>query len=318
LWPASLVFHGLVVVRRLAYALRLARSHRAGLPVIVVGNLVAGGSGKTPLAMWIAERLHARGLRPAIVSRGYGGSAEAPREATIASDPGEVGDEPMLLARRSGCPVWVGPDRLAVIAAMRAQHPDCNVVILDDGLQHYRLARDIEIAVVDARGFGNGFLLPAGPLREPRGRLRSVGAVIAHDIDKAEVQRWAGPRPVFGMTLQGEELHRATDARDRRMLRDFAGQRVHAVAGIGDPARFFRYLEKTGVQPLPHPFPDHHPFSAEDLEFGDEAPVLMTEKDAVKCKRFAKPHHWVLPVYAAPEPAFGDWLARELGRSKRT
>jgi tetraacyldisaccharide 4'-kinase len=286
--------------------------------VIVVGNLTVGGSGKTPLVMWIAEHLHAMGFSPAIVSRGYGGSAEAPREATIASDPLEVGDEPMLLARRSGCPVWVGPDRVAVIAALRAQHPDCNVLILDDGLQHYRLARDIEIAVVDGRGFGNGLLLPAGPLREPPSRLRSVHAVIAHDIDKAELQRYAGTKPLFAMTLQGDEAHRATDARERRSLRKFAGQRVHAVAGIGDPARFFRYLERFGVQPVAHPFPDHHPFVAEDLEFGDEDPVLMTEKDAVKCKRFAKPHHWVLPVSAAPEPAFGDWLKRELDRTQRT
>lgn len=298
--------------------MRLARSHRAGVPVLVVGNLTVGGSGKTPLVMWTAEHLHAMGFSPAIVSRGYGGSAEAPREATIASDPLEVGDEPMLLARRSGCPVWVGPDRVAVITALRLQHPDCNVVILDDGLQHYRLARDIEIAVVDARGFGNGLLLPAGPLREPPSRLRSVHAVIAHDIDKAELQRYAGTTPLFAMTLQGDEAHRATDARERRSLRKFAGQRVHAVAGIGDPARFFRYLERFGVQPVAHPFPDHHPFAAEDLEFGDEDPVLMTEKDAVKCKRFAKPHHWVLPVSAAPEPAFGDWLKRELDRTQRT
>jgi tetraacyldisaccharide 4'-kinase len=306
-----------VRLRRLAYAMRLAPSHRVGLPVIVVGNLTVGGSGKTPLVMWIAEHLHARGLSPAIVSRGYGGAVEAPREATIASDPAEVGDEPMLLARRSGCPTWVGPDRVAVIAALRAQHPDCNVIILDDGLQHYQLARDIEIAVVDARGFGNGLLLPAGPLREPPSRLRSVSAVIAHDIDKAELQRYAGTNPLFAMTLQGEDAHRATDARERRSLRKFAGQRVHAVAGIGDPARFFRYLEKYGVQPVAHAFPDHHPFAAADLEFGDDAPVLMTEKDAVKCKRFARPHHWVLPVSAAPEPAFGEWLKRELDQHKR-
>ena len=286
--------------------------------MIVVGNLVAGGSGKTPLALWIAEHLGAKGWSPAIVSRGYGGTAETARAATIASEPGEVGDEPILLARRSGCPVWVGRDRIAAIAAMRAQHPDCNIVILDDGLQHYRLARDVEIAVVDSRGFGNGFLLPAGPLREPRARLRSVGAVIAHDIEQAEVQRFAGRRPVFAMALQGEELHRATDARDRRLARSFAGQRVHAVAGIGDPQRFFGYLEKFGVQPVPHPFPDHHPFRPEDLEFGDDSPVMMTEKDAVKCKRFARPHHWVLPVYAAPEPAFGEWLSRQLGKRKRT
>jgi tetraacyldisaccharide 4'-kinase len=222
------------------------------------------------------------------------------------------------LARRSGCPVWVGPDRLAVIAALRAQHPDCNVLILDDGLQHYRLARDIEIAVVDVRGFGNGMLLPAGPLREPPSRLRSVHAVVAHDIEKAELQRYAGTKPLFAMTLQGEEVHRATNALERRSLRKFAGQRVHAVAGIGDPARFFRYLERFGVQPVAHPFPDHHPFAAEDLEFGDEDPVVMTEKDAVKCKRFAKPHHWVLPVSAAPEPAFGNWLKAELDRIQRT
>ena len=298
--------------------MRLVRSHRAGVPVIVVGNLSVGGSGKTPLVMWIAEHLHARGFRPAIVSRGYGGSVEAPREATIASDPAEVGDEPMLLARRSGCPVWVGPDRVAVIAALRAQHPDCNVVILDDGLQHYRLARDIEIAVVDARGWGNGMLLPAGPLREPPSRLRSVHAVVAHDIDKAELQRYAGTKPIFAMTLQGEEVHRATNALERRSLRRFAGQRVHAVAGIGDPPRFFRYLEQFGVQPVAHPFPDHHPFAAQDLELGDEDPVVMTEKDAVKCKRFAKPHHWVLPVSAAPEPAFGNWLKAELDRIQRT
>jgi tetraacyldisaccharide 4'-kinase len=295
----------------------LAKAHRAGLPVVVVGNLTVGGSGKTPLVLWIAQELREKGFAPAIVSRGYGGAAEAPREATIASDPAEVGDEPMVLARRSGCPVWVGPDRIEAIAALRAQHPKCNVLVLDDGLQHYRLARDIEIAVVDSRGFGNGFLLPAGPLREPPRRLRSVHAVIAHDIEKSLVAPHAGAKPIFSMSLEGDEAHRATDSRDRRPIGAFAGQRVHAVAGIGDPARFFRYLERHGVQPIGHAFPDHHPFVAADLEFGDDATVFMTEKDAVKCKRFAKPHHWVLPVSAAPEPAFGEWLRRELERTKR-
>ena len=288
--------------------MRLARVHRAGIPVVVVGNLTVGGSGKTPLVLWIAQELREKGFVPAIVSRGYRGAAGAPREATIASDPAEVGDEPMVLARRSGCPVWVGPDRVATIGALRAQHPDCNVLVLDDGLQHYRLARDIEIAVVDGRGFGNGLLLPAGPLREPPGRLASVHAVIAHDIDKVQLRPHAAATPIFAMTLEGEEAHRATDSRDRRPIRAFAGQRVHAVAGIGDPDRFFRYLEKRGVQPIAHPFPDHHPFAAADLEFGDDAIVLMTEKDAVKCKRFAKPQHWVVPVSAHLEPAFAEWL----------
>lgn len=312
LWPASVAFGAASSLRRLAYKWKLARSHRAGLPVIVVGNLIAGGSGKTPLALWITECLRERGYSPAIVSRGYGGSAEAPREATIASDPAEVGDEPVVLARRSGCPVWVGPDRVAVTRALRAQHPECDVLVLDDGLQHYRLARDIEIALVDSRGFGNGWLLPAGPLREPPRRLRSVSAVIAHDLDPGALERHAGRRPLFAMSLRGAEAHCAVNALDRRPLAQFAGQRVHAVAGIGNPDRFFRHLQAHGVQAVEHPFADHHPFTAADLQFGDDAPVLMTEKDAVKCKRFAKPEHWVVPVSAQLEPAFAEWLIQEM------
>lgn len=290
--------------RRTLYGLRLLQSTRAGVPVIVIGNLTVGGAGKTPLAIHVAELLKAKRWSPAIVSRGYGGTVTAPRGVTLAADPAEVGDEPVLMARRSGCPVWVGPHRAAVIAALRQAHPDCDVVILDDGLQHYALRRDLEIAVVDARGFGNGFMLPAGPLREPRTRLRSVDAVIAHGTDKVKGYR---------MRLEGDEVHRATDARERRPLKSFAGERVHAVAGIGDPKRFFLHLAGCGVKAVPHPFPDHHPFRARDLEFGDDAPVLMTEKDAVKCKRFARPQHWILPVRAAPDPAFDAWLERRLG-----
>jgi len=298
------VFRVLVFVRRTLYAMRILRRTRAGVPVIAIGNLTVGGSGKTPLAIHVAELLRSKGWSPAIVSRGYGGSASAPRAATLASDPADVGDEPVLMARRAGCPVWVGADRASAVALLRQAHPECDVVILDDGLQHYALARDLEIAVVDARGFGNGFLLPAGPLREPRTRLGSVDAVLAHDTDRVRG---------FAMRLEGAELHRATDARERRPVASFAGQRVHAVAGIGDPQRFFRHLARLGVQAVPHPFPDHHPFRPADLEFGDEAPVLMTEKDAVKCKRFAKPAHWILPVRAVPDPAFDAWLQRRLG-----
>ncbi len=290
--------------RRTLYRLRVLKSARAGVPVIAIGNLTVGGAGKTPLAIHVAELLKAQRWSPAIVSRGYGGTVRAPRGVTLAADPAAVGDEPVLMARRSGCPVWVGPERAAVIAALRQAHPDCDVVILDDGLQHYQLRRDIEIAVVDARGFGNGFMLPAGPLREPKTRLWGVDAVVAHGTDKVKGYR---------MHLEGEEVHRATDARERRPLKSFAGERVHAVAGIGDPKRFFRQLAQLGLTVVPHPFPDHHPFRARDLEFGDDAPVLMTEKDAVKCKRFAKPQHWVLPVRAAPDPAFDAWLQRRLG-----
>jgi len=298
------VFRLLVFLRRTLYALRIFRRRRAGVPVVAIGNLTVGGSGKTPLAIHVAELLKSKGWSPAIVSRGYGGTAREPRAATLASDPAEVGDEPVLMARRSGCPVWVGRERARVIAMLRQAHPACDLVILDDGLQHYALARDIEIAVVDSRLFGNGFMLPAGPLREPRTRLWTVDAVVAHGTDRVKG---------YPMRLEGEELHRATDARERRPARSFAGQRVHAVAGIGDPERFFGQLARLGVQVVPHPFPDHHPFRASDLEFGDEAPVLMTEKDAVKCKRFAKPTHWILPVRAVPDPAFDAWLQRRLG-----
>ena len=298
-------------LRRLAYLARLLPSARVGIPVVAIGNLTVGGSGKTPLAIHVAELLKARGWSPAIVSRGYLGAGRAagdavqpPRAVSLAADPAEVGDEPVLMARRSGCPVWVGADRAAVAVRLRDEHPDCNVIILDDGLQHYALRRDVEIAVVDARAFGNGFMLPAGPLREPRTRLWTVDAVVAHGTDKVKG---------FGMRLEGDELHRATDARERRKAQAFAGERVHAVAGIGDPNRFFLHLAKLGVKVVPHPFPDHHPFVAADLEFGDAAPVLMTEKDAVKCKRFAKPQHWILPVRAVPDPAFDAWLLRRLG-----
>jgi tetraacyldisaccharide 4'-kinase len=307
LWPASLVFRFAVALRRLLYALRILPSAHPGIPVIVVGNLVAGGSGKTPLVLWIAEHLKRKGWTPAIVSRGYGGNAGAPRAATIASQPEDVGDEPILLARRSGCPVWVGADRLAVITALRAVHADVDVLLLDDGLQHYRLRRDLEIAVVDARGHGNGFMLPAGPLREPASRLRGVDAVVSH----------GAPLKGYAMRLVGVELHRMTNAAERRPASAFAGQKLHAVAGIGDPNRFFLHLARLGVKPMPHPFADHHAFTARDLDFGDELPVLMTEKDAVKLRRGARENWWVLPVAAELEPAFGDWLTGRMDEFRR-
>jgi tetraacyldisaccharide 4'-kinase len=207
-----------------------------------------------------------------------------------------------VLSRRSGCPVWIGADRLAVIEALRAQHADVDVLVLDDGLQHYRLRRDVEIAVVDSRGFGNGFLLPAGPLREPPPRLRSVDAVVSH----------GSALKGYAMKLEGETVHRITDARERRLVQSFRGQKVHAVAGIGDPNRFFLHLTRLGVRVVPHPFSDHHRLTAQELEFADEAPVMMTEKDAVKLRRYGRANWWVLPVTAQLDPAFGDWLLGKL------
>lgn len=311
LWPASLLFGAVAAVRRLLYRMKILGAVHPGIPVIVVGNLTAGGSGKTPLVLWIVELLKEHRWKPGIVSRGHGGSMAAKggaaREANIASDPAEVGDEPILLARRSGCPVWIAPERVAACRALREQHPECDVIVTDDGLQHYALGRDIEICVVDGRGFGNGFLMPAGPLREPRSRLRSVDAVVRHG---------AAGQDGYAMTLEGDQLVRMLDAKDMRPAKSFAGQKVHAVAAIGDPKRFFLQLASFGLKPVPHPFPDHHPFRADDLAFGDALPVVMTEKDAVKCKRFAQANHWVFPVNASLDPAFGRWLLEKLSGSK--
>lgn len=257
--------------------------------------------------LWIAEFLARAGYRPGIVSRGYGARATAadaaPLPAGAASDPAEVGDEPVLLARRSGCPVWVGRDRVAACRALRAAHPHCDVLLLDDGLQHYRLARDFEIAVVDARGFGNGRLLPAGPLREPVARLASVDAVVCNG---------ASGVPGYPMRLEGREFVRL-DGGGGAMPADALGaRRVHGVAGIGDPARFFRHLESLGLEVVRHAFADHHPFVAADLEFGDSLPVVMTEKDAVKCARFAQPRFWMLPVRAELDSGFGTRIVAKL------
>lgn len=318
LWPASLAFGCVAFFRRLFYRLGLFASHDAGVPVVVVGNLTAGGSGKTPLVLRIVELLRERGRNPGIVSRGYlggaraaGGAAQGPRQAGIASDPAQVGDEPILLARRSGCPVWVAPDRVAACRALRERHPECDVIVADDGLQHYALRRSLEICVVDGRGFGNGFLLPAGPLREPVSRLRSVDAVVAN-----------GDAGVAGyrMGLEGDVLVRFTDAHDRRPASAFAGRRMHAAAGIGDPGRFFAHLARLGIDVVPHPFPDHHAFREEDLRFADADPVVVTEKDAVKLKPIVRAlpqvEFWILPVRAVLDPAFERWLLEKLGGSQ--
>jgi len=256
LWPVSLLFLLGVCLRRALYALRIFKSAHPGIPVIIVGNLTVGGSGKTPLVLWIAEFLKSKGWSPGIVSRGYGAKVEEPRAATLASEAAQVGDEPIVLSRRSGCPVWIGAERVRVAAVLRREEPKVDVLILDDGLQHYAMRRDVEIAVVDARGFGNGFLLPAGPLREPKGRLRSVDAVVAHGSTGTKG---------FSMSLEGDVAHRMSDARERKPLSAFAGQKVHAVAGIGDPNRFFQQLGKAGIRVVPRPFPDHHRFTPREL-----------------------------------------------------
>ena len=315
LLPVAWMFGAIACLRRLLFRLRLLKSERLPVPVVVVGNVVVGGSGKTPLVLWVAHHLREQGWRPGIVSRGHGGrlarEGAGCAEVNIASDPALVGDEPLLLARRSACPVWVGRERAHAARLLLAQHPECNVLVLDDGLQHYALQRDVELAVVDGRGFGNGWLLPAGPLREPVSRLARVDAIVLNAVDDRPAELPAQV-PCWRMRISGRALVRLTDGSRTVDVSELGARRVHAVAGIGEPARFFRHLESLGLEVIAHPFPDHHAFVPQDLAFGDGLPVLMTEKDAVKCKGFAQPQFWMLPVQAEPDAAFGPFLMDRL------
>lgn len=295
LWPLSLLFCLLVLLRRLGYRLGVFRTQRLPVPVIVVGNITVGGSGKTPLVLWLAQLLQRHGYRPGLVSRGYGGRAESwPQVVEPSSDASLVGDEALMLVRNSGCPMVVGPDRVAA-ATLLLQRYRPDVIISDDGMQHYRLQRDIEIAVVDGeRHLGNGMCLPAGPLREPASRLKQVDLVVSNG--QAVDREWP-------MRLQGSEAV-AMQGEARRTLAAFSETPVHAVAGIGNPERFFAFLRAAGLTVIPHPFADHHPYRKGELDFADDYPVLMTEKDAVKYFHHAGERHWYVPVSAVLPDAF--------------
>lgn len=301
--PPAAVFRVLVGLRRGAYRLGLRRSRRLPVAVIVVGNLTVGGGGKTPLVVHLVGALRAAGFRPGVVSRGYGGAGGAPRRVDGDSDPAVAGDEPVLIARRCGCPVAVGAGRAAAGALLLGA---CDVLVADDGLQHYRLARDIEIAVVDGEyGLGNGRLLPAGPLREPASRLRSVDFVAVRDGERAGAWRY---RVVPGAA------RRVDGGPGEQPLSAWHGHRVHAVAGIGVPERFFGQLEDAGLAVERHGFDDHHRFSAADLAFGDAAPILMTEKDAVKCRRIAHAGMWLVPAQVEDRDDLAGAVVRRLRR----
>lgn len=281
-----------------AIADRLAEQHRRHavklpVPVIVVGNIAVGGTGKTPFTLWLVEELRALGYRPGVVSRGYGGRSPCyPLPVTPATDPDLCGDEPALIVRRSRVPMAVAPDRVAA-ARWLLETGEVDVILADDGLQHLRLARDMECCVVDAsRGTGNGALLPAGPLRERPSRLQAVDWVVVNGGSWS-----AAPAHSIGMSLTTTTAV-ALASGESRPLGDFAGRRVHAVAGIGNPARFFTSLRAAGLEVVEHPFPDHHRYAEIDLAFGGTAPVLMTEKDAVKCEAFTRLPLWRVPAQA--------------------
>jgi tetraacyldisaccharide 4'-kinase len=301
--PMSIAFGTAVAVRRALYRSGLRRSVALPVPVVIVGNITVGGSGKTPLVAALVRALARRGFHPGVVSRGYGRDRvdDAPILVGAHDDPRRVGDEPLLLAR-AGCIVAVARDRIAAGRALLERHPECDVVIADDGLQHYRLERTVEIAVVDAaRGLGNGWLLPAGPLREPAARLDEVDAVVTLVTDRTDATR--PRRDAFAMTLDAGEFARVGSPEATAPASAFIGEGVHAVAGIGDPTRFFAQLNSLGINAVEHPFPDHHRFTEADVAFAGARAVLMTEKDAVKCEAFADARCWYLPVRAQVDEA---------------
>lgn len=290
LLPLSWLYCLVVLVRHWAYRRGWLGSRRLPAPVIVVGNLTVGGTGKTPAVLWLTELLQGHGWRPGIVLRGYRGSSPTwPRRVTPQSDPRAVGDEAVLLARRSACPVAAGPDRIAA-AALLLREAGCDIIVSDDGLQHYRLGRDLEVLVVDAaRGYGNRRCLPAGPLREPVGRARRVDFVLCNGGSCEGGER---------MELVPAPAVNLCDKALTRPLEEWRGQCVTAVAGIGNPSRFFAMLRAAGLQVDERPYPDHYRFQPRDAEDWPAGPVLMTEKDAVKCAAFVGPDHWYLPVEA--------------------
>lgn len=288
LLPFSWCYQFFMFVRHLGYSSGLLPVKRVNVPVIVIGNITVGGTGKSPLVIWLAEYLKKQNFQPGIVSRGYGGAASKwPQQVRPDSDPFMVGDEPVVIARRTACPVAASPDRFAAAEGL-IKYGKCDILICDDGLQHLALARDVEIAVVDStRRFGNRRCLPAGPLRESMGRLKSVDMVVSNGKpEHGEYQMEYIPQP----------LRMLIDENKHMELNQLDGKTVHAVAGTGNPVRFFESLREHGINIIEHRFPDHHHYIREDIAYNDDLPVVMTEKDAVKCKEFADSHHWYVPI----------------------
>lgn len=305
LLPVSWLFGALAALRRMLYRNHILASHRLPVPVIVVGNISVGGTGKTPLTLALTDKLIQFDMHPVIVSRGYGGSVQQPTQVMADSDARVCGDEPLLMARRGLCPVWVGRDRVATARAALQAHPECDVILCDDGLQHYRMQRDVELVVVDGkRRFGNGLLLPAGPLREPVSRLSSVDAVVVNGEGAAPGE--------YTMRLHGELFHNLFNPSKTLQAYCFQGLRLHAVAGIGNPQRYFDQLRAMGLDCTEHPFADHHPYTPEELAYTECDALLLTEKDAVKCTSFADTHYWVLRVEALIDTKLIELILRKI------
>ncbi|MDX1748958.1 MAG: tetraacyldisaccharide 4'-kinase [Methylophaga sp.] len=302
--PVSWLYRLIISLRRQAYRKGLYEQLSLPVPVIVVGNISVGGSGKTPFVIWLAQYLQNQGWHPGIISRGYGGKAQHyPCSVHLNSLAAEVGDEPLLIHQRTHCPVVVAPDRVAAGQQLLAEN-SCNVIITDDGLQHYRLQRDMEIVIIDAkRGLGNQLCLPAGPLREPLSRLETVDFTIFHG--ESDSQR-------LTMQLQLQQAIQLKNNNRHTALTEFAENPIYAVAGIGHPQRFFDQLQQHGLTIIPHAFADHHAYTEADFQFAEAYPILMTEKDAVKCQGFATENMWYVPAEAKLSPSLGPAIDKKL------
>ena len=340
LWPVSMLLRLLIWLRRTAYARGWLQSTRLPVPVVVVGNIFVGGTGKTPLTIWLVQSLQAAGWQPGVISRGHGVSGEkaAVQEVLAESDPARVGDEPLLIARRRGCPVFVGRNRTEAGQALLLAYPGVNILISDDGLQHYALQRDVELMLFDTRGVGNGWLLPAGPLRESVRRRADFVVFNGPDAPPEEAPMWTQAPELFQMQLRGEMAENLLDPAMKQPLSRFAGRGL-AAAGIGHPQRFFSMLREAQLEFDELPLPDHYawqhnPFLA-DAAAGAEVQhgtdhyakaggrwpavnpdwILITEKDAVKCRQHSELKHdrriWVVPVSAHIDAALAQHIVEK-------
>jgi tetraacyldisaccharide 4'-kinase len=319
LLPLSFIFFLLSITRKSLFRLGVFRGDKLPVPVIVIGNISVGGTGKTPLVIWLVEQLRQKGFKPGVISRGYGRVENDVTEVFVNSSPSIVGDEPLLIAKRTKSPVFVSANRVDAGNALLKAHPEVDVLVSDDGLQHYRMKRDIEIAVVDAeRGFGNNFLLPAGPLREPRCRLSSVDAIVMTNRDKQFSTQAQFVVPVFDMGFTGDVFVSLFDDKTQQKSNHFTDKKLVAIAGIGNPKRFFDALTKMGLVFEQKSFADHYAFTPKDfLPFAGKT-ILMTEKDAVKCAQFAKNNAqydiWMMPVNASIDNGLNELVLQKLAR----
>ncbi|WP_339510059.1 tetraacyldisaccharide 4'-kinase [Pseudomonas sp. RL_15y_Pfl2_60] len=306
LGPLEALYRQVVQRKRARFVAGEGEIYRAPVPVIVVGNITVGGTGKTPMILWLIEQCQQRGLKVGVVSRGYGAKPPSfPWRVAAEQSAAVAGDEPLLIVQRSGVPLMIDPDRSRAVQALLEAEP-LDLILSDDGLQHYRLARDLELVLVDAaRGFGNQRCLPAGPLREPIERLQSVDALLYNGAS-------SDPQDAFAFTLQPTQLINLRSGESRPLNHFPAGQALHGVAGIGNPQRFFNTLEGLHWRVNTHVFADHAAYSRELLSFSPDLPVVMTEKDAVKCRAFAADDWWYLAVDAQPSQAFANWFDAQL------